>query len=467
MVGMDYTSQLVDPDLLQDRLLESLWYLHSQPPLYNLFVGAVLRWSPVPDAASFQVVYLALGLALVAGLYDLARQVGTSRRWAVAIAVAVGCNPATVIYEHWLAYEYPVAVALVWVVALTGRWVHLGRLRHLAALVGLAAVTVLTRSLMHPVWFLAVVVLALAARRPPRWTWQPVAVLVLPAVAVAGVLVKNQVLFDSPAMSSWFGFNLHKVTVDSLPVHVRDRLYEQGVLATGEPPDCEPDHPGIPVLAEKYKRGWRGEEQIRNWNYECLLPFFDELGSEAVAAARAEPGYAIKGVIGSFEIWAGPSTFYPGVFENRRQLDRLETLWRRTAMASFAWEPPVAVPAAWGIAVSAPQPGLHVSVTIVLATAAVAAAGVVITWQWRRRGLSPGRAVVLMGAGTVVFVTLAGTLFEHGENNRIRFVVEPLTLALAASLVLVVTGRVRRQRSLDAGRVLLENGKESAEDNGR
>ena len=40
--------QYLDPELLKSRLLESVFYMHSQPPLFNLFLGAVLKY---PGAA--------------------------------------------------------------------------------------------------------------------------------------------------------------------------------------------------------------------------------------------------------------------------------------------------------------------------------------------------------------------------------------------------------------------------------
>lgn len=442
VAGLDYASQLVDPDLLQERLFESLWYLHSQPPGFNLLVGGVLKLSPFPDAASLQVVYLALGAVLLWGLYDLGRQLLLGRWVAVAVAVVVGCGPVVVLYENWLAYEYPLAVLLVLLVDATARWVRRGRPVALAAVAGLAAVATLSRSLLHPVWLVAVVVFALAARRPERWTWPSVAAVAVPLLVVGGVMVKNQVLFGSPELSSWFGFNVHKVTVDSLPVDVRDRLVADGVISADEPPDCDVRRDDVPVLAEKFKRGWRGEEaQIRNFNYECLPPYFDDLAADAWAAARAEPGWAAKGVVGSFEVWAGPATFYPGIVPNRRRIDRIEEAYRRTVLLAFPWDPPVALPAAWGVGASAPDEEFHLSLTIVGATAVVLVAGVAATVQWwRRRSLTPARAALLMGAGTVAFVTFAGNLFEHGENNRFRFIVEPLTLVLA---VAVVAGAVR------------------------
>ena len=38
--------QIIDPKLLSSRLLESLFYLHSQPPLFNLTVGIFLHLFP-------------------------------------------------------------------------------------------------------------------------------------------------------------------------------------------------------------------------------------------------------------------------------------------------------------------------------------------------------------------------------------------------------------------------------------
>ena len=41
--SISYTWQLLDLDLLQNDLLESLLLLHSQPPLWNLFIGLLLK----------------------------------------------------------------------------------------------------------------------------------------------------------------------------------------------------------------------------------------------------------------------------------------------------------------------------------------------------------------------------------------------------------------------------------------
>ena len=444
---LQYATQLVDPDLLQDRLVESTWYLHSQPPLYNLVVGSVLRWSPLPDATSLHLLYLAVGLALLIGLYALGRELGVPRWGATAIAVVIGCGPPAVLYESWLSYEHPVACLLVWQTVAVARWVRNGHVQALVAVAGLGAAATLSRSLMHPIWLVAVVALALVLRRPERW--RPALVAAgLPLLLVAGVMGKNQVVFGSPELSSWFGFNVHKVAVGGLPVETQEALRAEGVLdapLAAEP--CEPEHPDVPVLAEELERGPRGEAGIGNANWECLRAWYAQLADDAAAAARAEPGLVARSVAGSAELFAGPSTFYFSLYGNRNQIDRLDTAYRRTVLGDVAWDPPVAVPAGWATVASAPDQRLHLSLTLVAATLADLAGAAVVLVRWRRRRPGPGRATVLAGGLTIGFVTLTAIVFEHGENHRIRYVTEPLTLALAAGATVVVLGRWWRQRS--------------------
>ena len=38
--------QFLDVELLRHDLARSLWYLHAQPPLFNLFLGSVLKLAP-------------------------------------------------------------------------------------------------------------------------------------------------------------------------------------------------------------------------------------------------------------------------------------------------------------------------------------------------------------------------------------------------------------------------------------
>ncbi len=56
--------QFIDPPLLRERLLESLWYYHAHPPLLNLFTGVGLKLFGEHADVYFVVCFHALGLAL-------------------------------------------------------------------------------------------------------------------------------------------------------------------------------------------------------------------------------------------------------------------------------------------------------------------------------------------------------------------------------------------------------------------
>ena len=103
--------QLLPEHLLQHDLVRSLWYLHSQPPGFNVFVGILLH-VPGGRAWVFGSVYLAMGLALVCTMFALMVELGTPDRFAVLAAAAFVVSPITVLYENWLFYSYPVALML-------------------------------------------------------------------------------------------------------------------------------------------------------------------------------------------------------------------------------------------------------------------------------------------------------------------------------------------------------------------
>src|SRR4051794_34733179 len=69
--------QFLDPLALKDNLAQSLFYLHAQPPPFNLFLGLGLKLGH--PAAFFWGTFLCLGLALHLGLYGMCRRLGVPR----------------------------------------------------------------------------------------------------------------------------------------------------------------------------------------------------------------------------------------------------------------------------------------------------------------------------------------------------------------------------------------------------
>ena len=451
---LDVSLQHLDNRVLEEHLVQSLWYQHTQPPLFNLLIGLVLKLSPVSPERTFHLLWLALGVALVVITYRLLIELRVRRWFALVATVVITCSPTVLLYENWLAYEYPLTVALTAIPLAGLRWVRGGQVRWLVAAAALAAGCVLTRALLNPVWFLGVVAVLLIAR-PPVGRWRPALVAIgVPALVIAALMVKNQVVFGSPSFSSWLGWNLQRVTIDELPVETRQRLIDDGVLTplatypvflptetyTDVVGPCVREHPDVPALAEPRKATGR-----ENFNDECYLPIYRESLDNAIAAGRAEPAATARAVFGSMQIWSESSSQYAFVYDNRLKIDGADTIYRQLVLLDVAYDPPVKTNAGWWIPIGTPGGRWRASLTVIMATALAAIAGTrAVVRVLRRRATGTDAAVALIGF-TVVTVTVVGNLFEIGENNRFRFMVEPITFIVLAWFAARLAATIRRR----------------------
>ena len=99
----------VELDLLRDRLLESLWYLHGQPPLMSVLLGLLLKAFGDHYAVALHAVFVAMGAATGAGIVALLLRLGLAARTSVGVAIAYSLLPAVLIYEHYAYSTHLVA----------------------------------------------------------------------------------------------------------------------------------------------------------------------------------------------------------------------------------------------------------------------------------------------------------------------------------------------------------------------
>src|SRR3954447_15928112 len=74
--------QFVDPELLRHHLASRIWYLHTQPPLYNLYLGVLLKAAGGSFTGVAHATSLVAGLALAVAIYALLRRLGVGAWWA-------------------------------------------------------------------------------------------------------------------------------------------------------------------------------------------------------------------------------------------------------------------------------------------------------------------------------------------------------------------------------------------------
>ncbi len=427
--------QIADPGLLQHDLASTLWNLHSQPPLFNLWLGLNLKAFPNDVGAAAHVEYLAGGLMLALLLYALLLRVTGRRGVALVLACGFAVSPAVLIYEDWLFYEYPVTVMLVAALFALDRLARRRTFGWGLAFFTLVAMLVYTRSTFQLPWAILAVLLAL-------WTIPGARRVVLvssavPLLAVVLLYVKNEAVFGVPSTSSWAGMNLAQVAFADLPPSTRNRLIAAGTLSrtAAVPPFSGLERypgfvrttrkTGIPVLDDPTAHG------VNNFNNLAYVKISSRYLHDALRLIRARPGIYLDGVGDGLALFARPSTDDPYV--GGRNLTEIAhwnalfddvVLWRILPLSRTAW-------------------------LIVLAYAAALAYGVVLAARLARRGsraVGDRTALLVFAWATVLYAALVITFGEVSENQRLRFCLDPLVLILVAAAGTELAARLGRGR---------------------
>jgi len=412
--------QVLDAGLLRDDLLRSLAYLHAQPPLYNLFLGLVLKLAGGGTPVVFNAALLAMGYLTILGVHALVRELGAPRGAALAAAAVQTFSTTWLLYESWLFYTLPTAMLLTWACVWLARsargvpsaaWI-------LPLLVTGAA---FLRSTYHLVWVVVALTLLLTGvrrdGRQRRVAW-PASILSL--LLVCGLYAKNAWLVGSFGPSSWLGMSLARLTADRLDEPTRALWIRQGVLDPvaavpafsplsaypAERREVPPGTPSHPALVARSKA-----DGSPNFNNVAYVGIGRSFGRAAVEVIRRRPVLCRAGLVEALATWLKPPTEYELIEPRRPTLANWDSLHSRLLLWS----------------VSGPAGGGPCRVLFALAGLTGAA---LLT----RRGEDRRRVLWLTALPllTIGLNLVAGCLLESDENNRFRVEVEALIWALGS-----------------------------------
>jgi hypothetical protein len=434
-VPLDFYIQFLDPDLLRHDLLRSLFYLRDQPPLFNAFLGLVVKLFPVHYAQAFGAIYFTFGLMFGVVLYQLMVRLRVAPWWAALVTVLFVDSPITSLYENWLFYTFPLAVLVCACALFLHRYLESRRFADAVLFFALLATVVLTRNIFHPIWMLTVALALVLVERGRR---KQVALAALgPTLVIVALLVKHAVVFHAlfwgrPIQQ----INLAVMTSMKLPESLRNRLIREGKLSiisnisiVAGPRGYRllvPPQPktGIPALDMEYKPG----SGYPNYNHTSYVPVGELYGRDAMYALRHYPRVYYDAVEENIARYYLPGDqvdpFNTRKYENRLALQPLLEKYNRW----LAWQRP-----------PENEPKLHevgFPLLLVFALAVVAHA------LWRRQLLarpspSPLRAdalTVAFALYTTLWVSAVTILFSYGDHNRYRYKVSAFYCLFAALL---------------------------------
>jgi hypothetical protein len=432
--------QVLDLRALADDPVGSVWYLHIQPPVHNLVVGLVMA-SPLPAMGTLFVLY---GLCLlVTGLllHDLLVRRGLHPIVGGVVVAFALVNPSLLSTIHIGSYEVPVACMLVTLLWLVQRHLEAPATRWLVAIAVTLTVAALTRSLLHPVWVLAVLVGLWLVRPTDRR--QVAASLLLPVVFIGGWMLKNEVVFGTPTLTSWLGFNLQRgvtalmdrddvqAAVDDgavSPIVLEDPWLPLDAYARWTEP-CGDIH-AHPVTSVAMRPPLDGGRPSVNYNDECFLPAYQQAQRDAFTLVRRDPGRYLAtrapSLLMSYRTSAvrpgRGSTWMDGIYDPLLAVHTVD-------VDMSDWNLPLLV-------TDSETMSIEVSFTLLVLSLLVVARAVValvrlVRRGWRARRDWPAEELVwLLAASTVLLVIVGGDLVEFGENGRFRAMLDPLLVAL-------------------------------------
>jgi hypothetical protein len=414
--------QVLDLPLLRDDLLRSVFYLHAQPPLFNLALGIILKSAPQAFApAVFESAFLVLGYLGILGMHALLVELGAPRGAALAAALVQTLSTTWLVYESWLFYTLPAAVLVTWAAVWLAR---AARGRAGAAVAFAAAVAALSwvRATYQPAWVVAALAILLfavreAAPRVREWAFRSsLAALVL----VLALPLKNYLLVGSFTSSTWLGMSLARMTTERLDEATREDWIRAGALdpvarvrafspLSDYPVELRappPDTPAHPALVAPTKA-----DGSPNLNHAAYVRIGRLYQRAAIVVLRRRPAVYLDRVRRAFVTWLRPPTDYILVVPQREALrgwDRLHSLLLLWSNGERRRAGP----------------------TLVLLPAAVLFLAALL---WRPPA-QRRRLLLLLGFPllTIAWNLVVGNLAEVEENNRFRVEVEGLMVVLGS-----------------------------------
>jgi hypothetical protein len=370
---------LLDPRLLREDLLRSLFYLHAQPPLLNLIVGVALKLGHAPLVLT--ALWSACGVAAALCTHALALELGAARAPAVGAGILCAIAPSTLLYAHHPGPELATATALVACALCFSR-------RKDGAGFALLGAACLLRSILAPP--LVLVALAVVGRR----AWKPALALLLGLLLLCA---KNAAIGGAFSTSSWLGMNLARVTVERLPPPDRPRLPRPFAAEIAVPGSS-----GVPALDQVRKSG--GAINYNNLAYaraaRALLPW-------DLRVLRSHPAVVARAWALAWLLFLRPADDWKFVQQDRGRIELWCDLWDDL------------------LCLRLPLPGSFLGLTDAYLTLLLGLPAALAVAARDRRSL--------LSLALVLWVALVGNAIEVGENYRFRLLVAPLCLALSAA----------------------------------
>lgn len=437
-----FAKQYLDPVLLQNDLLRSLFYLHSQPPLFNFFLGAILKLSPIP-AITYDFIFKIVGLLIPLIFYGIFTRLGINRFVAFVATIIFMLNPTLILYENLLYYTHIEAFLILLAIFFLLNWGNGGELIYLILFWMSLLCLGMIRSLFHPAFFLITAVAGFFYLRRTYKGQRLARKLLLTSFIVLipmfSLCIKNFCLYNFFGTSSWVGMSLW-IKVNGYAPKQIEEFYDRGLISQ------EAVNAGLETFQPI--RNLIGEDKLNNipchhpadcnefrssgkpnYNHVGYVFLSKQLWKDALALISYNPSLSAFYTAGSYSLmlWHSSDSVHALFMNNMWVVEKLEKLYRFLHFGFLGVESKYSNHYMW-----------WVRTIVISAVFLLFYISTLFNLFRRDNSISPALLTVCLFCLIVHAYTLViSSLIEFGENNRFRYPVDAAFLVLAAGNIVI------------------------------
>jgi len=430
-----FAKQYIDPVLLENDLLASLFHLHSQPPFFNFFLGIVLKISPIP-ALTFELLFKTAGLIMPILLFGILSMIGIKRLIAFLITLVFMFNPTLFLYENLLYYTHFEAFFILSAIFFLLKWSLNSNTKDIIFFFLSLLCLGMIRSLFHPLFFFfLIIIIAVFIYYKQKKQLSKIFVYASFFVLIPLVLLctKNLIVYDFFGTSSWTGMSLwiktntylteqlEEFETDKLisPLAVKAELMTYKSITNyfneKELKDIDCNHPADCEILKSSDKP--------NYNHKGFVTLSKQLLRDSFSLIRLNPKSFGFYTFGSYSLtlWHSSDSVHALFEDNMKILDQPERFYRFLNFGFF------------GIKNRHSDSRLWIRTAFVSLFFLFFYASTLINLLKKEGSMPVAVKTVCLFCLVIHAYTIAVSSFiEFGENNRFRFPVDPAFLVLMA-----------------------------------
>lgn len=429
-----FAMQYLDPLLLKDDLAQSLFYLHSQPPLFNGFLGVVLKLSSTPSL-SYEILFHTAGIIICLSFYGILSYLSINWVISLFITVAFMLNPTLILYEHLLYYSYFEVLFVSLSLFFFIRWCREKKIADVllfwASLLCLCGI----HSVFHPLFILATSI----SLTSYLWFWikdkQFAKMLFLASLLALAPLtalcIKNFLVFGFFGTSSWDGMNLwtkvngfaseqledlhRRGIVSSLAVKAELRTFQQPIGTYYKESELKNIPCHHPADCNQFK-----STGYPNFNHSGFIALSKQLRKDARAIIFYNPVQFIFYTLGSYSLtlWHSSDSVHALLDNNMEVVKKMEKIYRFLYFGFL------------GVESKLDKRMWDRTIIITILFTIVYIGTLVHALRRDDYGLAGIKLFCLFCLLIHVYTIAVSSIIEFGENNRFRFPVDMAFLTM-------------------------------------